>query len=350
MKLASRDIDTFCRSPGKAAAVLVYGTDAGQVRQRVAQLTDAWLGAKADAMAICELASDQVKEDGARLTDELAAMSLMAPRRVILLREAEDAHLASITEAVAHRASGNFLVMYVTESLPATSKLRVWAERAAEAAALPCYKDEGAGLEQFIRDTLRGYGLRAGNDVTRLLAQLLSGDRQIILNELEKLSLYVGDEVEEISIEDVLASVGENNDQGFDALSSAVAGGDVVALCRLSDRLLLEGQPGLLMVRSLMRYFARLETLALKRAEGMSVDAAIEGLRPPVFFKAKPQLKAHAQRWNAEACATALAKLQMLELDSKRHSDQSLTRMAQGMMDIAQLVGMGKRPGSPVAA
>lgn len=339
MKLTPRDIDGFCRSPGKAAALLVFGTDAGQVRQRAAAMADAWLGANPDPMARCELTAEQVSDDPAILSDELAAMSLMAPRRVILLREVEDKHLPAVQEAISHRSGDNFLVMYVTESLPATSKLRVWAERAADAAALACYKDEGAGLEQFIRDTLRGYGLRAGSDVTRLLAHQLSGDRQIILNELEKLSLYVGDEAEEITLEDVRATVGENNDKSFDDLNNAVASGDMVTLCRLSDRLLLEGNPGLLLVRSLMRYFAKLETLALKRDEGMSVDAAIEGLRPPVFFKAKPILKSHANRWSAASCATALARLQILELDSKRHSDESLSRMAHGFMEIALLAG-----------
>ena len=99
----------------------------------------------------------------------------------------------------------------------------------------------------------------------------------------------------------------------------------------------MEGHPGLLIARSMMRYSARLEIIAIKRQEGMSIDAIIEGLRPPVFFKAKPVLKAHASRWNAEHCATALARLQMLELDSKRYSDESLTRMAQGLMEIAGL-------------
>lgn len=340
MKLAPRDFDGFCSAPGKIGAALVYGTDAGQVRQRAAQLSESWLGKNADAMAILELTADQVKEDAAILSDELAAMSLMAPRRVILLREVEDANLVSIQESITHRSPANFLVMYVTESLPSTSKLRVWAERSPDVAAMACYKDEGAGLEQFIRDTLRGYGLRANNEVTRLLAQQISGDRQIIINELEKLSLYVGDEAEEITLEDVLAAVGENNDKSFDELNQAVAAGDMVGLCRLSDRLLLEGQPGLLLVRSLMRYFQRLESIAVKRAEGMSIDSAIELLRPPVFFKAKPMLKAHASRWNGNACATALARLQILELDSKRYGDESLTRMAHGLMEIAQLPGL----------
>jgi len=337
MKIAARDFDALVRAPHAYGAALVYGTDAGQVRQRAAQLADAWVGPNADPMARLEFSDDQLKENPSALADELAAMSLMAPRRVVLVREADDAHAALVGEACAMRAPENFLVLYVTESLPATSKLRLWAERAGDVAAIACYKDEGAGLEQFIRDTLRGYGLRAGNDVTRFLAHQLSGDRQIIVNELEKLSLYVGDEAEEVSLDDAMLAVGENNDQSFDELCQAVAGGDMVRLCRLSDKLLLEGQPGLLIARSLMRYFQRLDAIAIKRAEGASIDAIIEGLRPPVFFKAKPMLKAHASRWSAPACAEALARLHMLELDSKRYADESLARMGQGLMEIANL-------------
>ena len=337
MKIASKDLPALIRGPIRYAAILVYGSDAGQVRQSTAALVQAWLGADADPLAQCEIPPERLKEDPAILADELAAMSLMVSRRVILLREVEDAHLAAIESALATRAPENLLLLYTTESLPATSKLRQWAERASETAALALYKDEGAGLEQFIRDNLRGYGLKAATEVVRYLANQLSGDRQIIVNELEKLSLYLGDEAEEVSLEDAIVSVGENNDQSFDQLNLAVAGGDLVTLCRLSDRLLSEGNPGLLLVRSLMRYFARLETIALKRREGMSIDAVIEGLRPPVFFKVKPLLKAHATRWDAESCAAALARLQMLELDSKRYADESLSRMAQGFMEIAQL-------------
>jgi DNA polymerase III subunit delta len=105
----------------------------------------------------------------------------------------------------------------------------------------------------------------------------------------------------------------------------------------------MEGNHGLLLTRSVARYFQKLETLATKREGGMSIDAAIEGLRPPVFFKVKPLLKSHASRWSSSACATALAQLQMLELDSKRYGDESLTRLAHGLMAIANLGAVVKR-------
>lgn len=338
MKLGARDVEGYLRAPGKTAGALIYGTDGGQVRQRVAVLAESWLGPNADPMGKVEFAAEQVVDDPAILSDELAAMSLMADKRVVLVRDVEDKHLPAIEEALAHRAPENFLIVYAAESLSG-SKLRTWAERADGFACVPCYKDEGMNLEALIRDTLRGYGLRANAEVIRYLAGQLGGDRQIILNELEKLSLYVGDETEDVSLEDAQAAVGENNDRSLDDLCHAVATGDVGVLCRLSDRLLLEGHAGVVLVRAMMRYFARLEQLAVARNQGMSLDAAIEALRPPVFFKAKPQLKSAAQRWNSNAVADALARLQLLELDSKRFADQADMRMAQGFMTIAALPG-----------
>ena len=343
MKLTARDSDAFIRAPGKAKGALFYGTDAGQVRQRAAMMTEHWLGKNADPLARVELSGEQLGNDPALLADELAAMSLMAPKRAIILRDVTASHAPILSDALTRRAPENLLILCVEESLAATDKLRLWAEKSTEFAAIACYKDEGSGLEQFIRDTLRGYGLKAPNEVVRFLSHQLSGDRQIIVNELEKLSLYLEPEAEEVTLEDVLASVGENNDKSFDELNNAVASGDMVGLCRLSDRLLMEGNHGLLLVRSVMRYIGKLEAIAIKCETGMSVDAAIEGLRPPVFFKAKPLLKAHATRWNTNVCATAMAMLQLLELDSKRYGDESVTRLAHGLMDVANLAARNTR-------
>lgn len=336
MKLGARDVDGYLRAPGKSSGALIYGVDGGQVRQRVAVLAESWLGPNADVMAKVEFSAEQVLDDPATLSDELAAMSLMADKRVVLVRDVEDKLLPIVEDALTRRAPENFLILYVADSLSG-SKLRPWAEKASDIGCVPCYKDEGMNLEAVIRDTLRGYGLRANTEVIRYLAAQLNGDRQIILNELEKLSLYVGDEAEDVTLEDAQAAVGENNDRSLDDLCLAVAVGNVAGICRLSDRLLTEGNVGVVLVRAMMRYFAKLEDIANARNQGMSLDAAIDALRPPVFFKAKPQLKQAAQRWTQGAVADALARLQLLELDSKRYADQADMRMAQGFMEIAEL-------------
>ncbi|MEJ0010937.1 MAG: DNA polymerase III subunit delta [Alphaproteobacteria bacterium] len=340
MKLPSeRDVTAFLAGP-KAGGALVYGLDGGQVRLRTGAIAEAWLGPNADAMGRLELSADEVADDPARLADELASMSLMGGKRVILVRDAGDKLLAPAEQALSLRAPGNFLLLYATDSL-AGSKLRAWAERAGEIGCVPCYKDEGAGLEKLLRDTLTGYGLRARPDVIAFLAMQLGGDRQVILNELEKLSLYLGEEAEEVALEDAMDIVGENNDKSLDDLCFAIAGGDEATICALSDRLQLEGNAGVVLVRAAMRHFARLESLLLAREAGMSIDAAMESQR--IFFKIKPKVKANAQRWSLPQLADAMGRLQLLELDSKRYSEQSLARLAHGFLQISRLPLDAKR-------
>ena len=336
MKLSAKDIAGYLAYPQKTAGALVYGLDEGQVCLTVRQLAENWCGPKEDALARIEFSADKLLEAGneSRLADELAAMSLMAEKRVILVRDAEDKLLPLIEDALKLRASGNFLIVFAAESL-AGSKLRAWAEKQPDFGCVPCYKDEGESLDKFLRDTLRAYGLKAGSEVIHYLARQLGGDRQILLNELEKLSLYVGDEAEEITLEAAIEAVGDNSDAGTEALCKALAEGDRVRLCQLVDKLISEGTAGVVIVRAVMRYLHKLRAIAEARASGQSLDGAIDALRPPVFWKQKPELRAHAGRWGLSRIDAALDALHILERDTKLHHEQARIRLSHTLLGIA---------------
>ncbi|MBN8544073.1 MAG: DNA polymerase III subunit delta [Alphaproteobacteria bacterium] len=343
MKISPRELDGYLKHPQKSSAALIYGSDAGQVRQRTRELTEGWQGKDQDPLSRIEFAPEHLKDDPARLADELASMSLMGGRRVVTIREASDAILPIVQDALGLRSHDNFLILQVTEGLGRDSKLRAWAEKMPDIACIAIYKDEGGQLDQFLRDTLRGFGLRASSDVVSYLATQLGGDRQIMLNELEKLSLYVGDEAEHVSLEDAMAVIGENNDKSLEDLAKAIAAGDTVSLCKLTDRLLAEGHMGVVLVRAVMRYFDTLEKIAALRRDGLSIELAIEKLYGKIAFKIVPAMKPHALRWGSNRIADALAVLQRLELDSKRHAEQSRMRLASGFMEIASFASTGKK-------
>lgn len=343
MKISPKELESYLKHPQKTSAALIYGSDAGQVRQRTRALIEGWQGKDADPLSRIEFAPEHLKYDPARLADELASMSLMGGKRVVVIREASDGILQIVQDALELRLSDNFLILQVTDGLGRDSKLRAWAEKMPDIACIAIYKDEGTQLDGFIRDTLRGFGLRASLDVITYLSVQLSGDRQIIVNELEKLSLYVGDEAEQFSLEDAMAVIGENNDKSLEDLAKAIAAGDIVSLCRLTDRLLAEGHAGVMLVRAIMRYFDSLEKIAALRRDGLSVEMAIEKLYGKIAFKIIPAMKPHALRWGSHKIADALAVLQRLELDSKRHSEQSRMRLAHGFMEIASFASTGKK-------
>lgn len=343
MKLAPRDIDGFVKFPQKYAGALVYGLDEGQVRLRVRALTESWMGKDADTINRIEFSADQITADPARLCDELSAFSLLAGRRVLCVRDAGDGLCALLDGALSKRAPDNFLIAYTHDALSGSSKIRSYFERHEQLAAVACYKDEGANLSQLIRDTLRGYGLKVSNAVVEYLSVRLQGDRQIILAELEKLSLYLGDDAEEVSMETALFLTADSREMSLDELSFAVASADVATICRMVDTLTLEAVQGVVMVRSTMRYLQKLEGVATARAAGASLDMAIDAMRPPIFFKHKAIFRQHAGRWPIGKIQDALCMLHKLELATKRENRLARPLLAQGLMEIAALISPEKR-------
>ncbi len=336
MKLGTREIGAFLETPNRAQGLLIYGQDLGLVRQRVLQVTAKILKNPDDPFGRIELTAEQVDADPAKLHDELSAFSFTGEPRLLILRDASDSLTRLIEPALEALSPTTYFLIFAGD-LPGKSSLRALIEKHPGMAAIPCYKDEGAGLDALIRDTFTGYGLKAKPDVVRYLSSSLGGDRMIVLNEIEKISLYIGEEEETIDLETVMTLVGDNSDRGQDDLNHAVASGNVEQLCRVLDRLLLEGVNGVAMVRGLQYYFLKLQDIQLKREQqGGSVEQIIENLRPPVFFKIKPILTSHAKRWGLDSISRALERILALEIEMKRYHDQQPARLGQALIGLAR--------------
>lgn len=170
MKLAGGRIDAFVACPDpKVRVVLVYGPDTGLVRERVDKLTRAVVDDPADPFRVADLTAATLKEDPSRLIDEAAAIALTGGRRVVRLRDAADAVTARLKSFLTD-PKGDSLVILQAGDLGKASSLRKLCETADIAASLPCYADEGRGLETVVRDTLGAAGLRVTPDAMSYLA------------------------------------------------------------------------------------------------------------------------------------------------------------------------------------
>ena len=125
MKLPPRASTEFLRRPDPAIrAVLLYGPDAGLVRERADALARTGLPrSAATRSASPSLAARTLAADPARLADEAAQISLMGGRRVVRVREAGDA-LATLFARLLAEAPGDALVVVEAGDLPARSALR----------------------------------------------------------------------------------------------------------------------------------------------------------------------------------------------------------------------------------
>ncbi len=193
MKLAAGRVEAFLRHPDPTVCgVLIYGPDRGLVRERADALSRSVAGDPPDPFRLCELSMAGLKDDPARLFDEMASLSLVGGARAVRLREATDAAAGPIGDALGRAPAGSLLIAEAGD-LGKRSALRTAFESAANAIAIPCYSDDEAGMQRVVVAMLAEAGLVATDEALSYLTARLGGDRAMTRGEIEKLIVYVGD-------------------------------------------------------------------------------------------------------------------------------------------------------------
>ncbi|MCF8482957.1 MAG: DNA polymerase III subunit delta [Rhodospirillum sp.] len=342
MKLSGSAIDGFLKAPkSDIKAVLVYGPDEGLVRERVDRLMRTVLDDLKDPFRVFELTGEDLKADPARLSDEAAALSLSGGRRVGRIRQITDQHANSLKAYIEH-PKGDTLVVLQGGDLGPRSSLRKLFEGANEAASLPCYGDEGRGLETVIRDMIAQAGFSANADVIDYLVTHLGGDRGVTRSELGKLITYCGNQGQ-VTLDDAMACVGDTAQIGMEVLTNAVAEGNTAEALRALDRLTQEGTNAVAILRGLSRHFTRLHLVSGLTAQGRSVDQAVTALKPPILFKMKSRFQDQAQGWALSRLGMALDLLLDAEKDAKSSGLPDAALLERVIIRLAKGAGRRRR-------
>jgi DNA polymerase III subunit delta len=343
MKLPAGRVEGFLRRPDlEIRAVLFYGPDTGLARERADNLARAICPDLRDPFRVADLAASALAGDPARLADEAAQIGLLGGRRVVRVHEAGDALAPLFARFLGTPGGGDALVIAEAGELSARSALRRAFDDAPRAAAIGCYPDSARDLAQVIREAFAAHRVGASKDATDFLVEHLGEDRLLTRAELEKLTLYAGDGGH-IEIDDARAVIADSAALSLDDAILAAAEGDAASLDRALARVFREGESPVTVIRALLRHLQRLHLLAARIAGGGSIEEAIRGSRPPIFFKAQDSYRRQLHRWSTARLAGALDRVAEAEFRMKLTGLPAETICREAMFALAGEARSGRR-------
>lgn len=316
MKVDAARIQSFYRHwPDDVRLVLLHGQDSAASRDHADQIARQFADS-ANPMAVETISGAALGKDPQALIGAAGAVSMFGDRTLVRVDGLDDDGLAAIM-ALLDAPAGN-PVIAVAGALKKGSKLVSFAERAASVAALQSY-------EPSLRDALRlateignPLGLRASRAAAAALFEAAGGDRTLIRRELEKLSLYLDSAegrpkpLERSDVEAIGVGVGDADQF---ALGGAVASGRPALVVDLLGR--LPAGMGIPALRAVERRFGLLLALSGVVDGGASPQTAVDGARPPIFWKEKDAIAAELGLWPTPMIVRALADLLAAERDIK---------------------------------
>ena len=336
MKLTFAQINGFVQKPDPAVRViLVYGADAGLVRERIDKFGKMVVTDLNDPFRCTTLTPASIADDPARLRDEMAAQALGGGRRLVRVAHATEALASVLSSLLEDMPDTDTLLLIDAGELDKKSKLRNLCEGPAKnAVGIPCYVEEGADRLRAITDILKTEKIDAPREVIAFLADVLPPDRLATRRELEKLALYVRGQPT-VTLEDVAAVVQDAGAAEMDDLVFSVGTGESRKAAQLLDRMVNEQTSTVAIMRAAQRHFLRLQMARYHMDKGLSPAEAVKKLQPAVFWKREASMVAQVRRWSPERLSRALSRLYETEAALKRTGVPDTALCAQTLLGLA---------------
>jgi len=332
--LRGRDIDAFLARPDPGRPIiLLYGPDAGLVRERADLLLASAVDDPDDPFSLVKLDGDELSAEPSRLVDEAMTVPLFGGRRAIRIR-AGSRNFAGGIDTLAEMAVKDCRIVIEAGDLRPESPLRKACERAKTAVAIGCYPDTERDLAKLIEDELRIANLRIAPDARASLMALLGGDRQASRNELRKLTLFALGEGE-VTLDHVMAVVADASELKLDPIvDGAFAGKPELVESEFMKAMVAGTYPGVI-ISSAQRQAAWLHKSALAVAEGTPVATLLESGYPRLHFSRKPMVETALRNFSAGRLVAIIDQLASAALDARKQPALAAVIAQRALLSIA---------------
>jgi DNA polymerase III subunit delta len=311
--LKAHQVDAFVAKPAQPV-VLVFGPDAGLVRERAEALIRGSVDDINDPFSLARLDGDDLAAEPSRLVEEANTVPLFGGRRAVWVKVGSR-NIAPAVEALLAATSPDCRVVIEAGDLRRNAPLRVLCERAKNAAALPCYEDDQKTLDRLIETELRESGLTIAPEARAALLPLLGGDRLASRSEILKLALYARGR-DRIELDDVIAVSADASALALDALLDAAFAGRTAEVEFQFAKARTAGTAPSAILAAAIRQVATLHRARLAVDAGQSAAGAAEEMR--LHFSRKPAVEAALRAWTTPRLARAMSQLAEAALEARR--------------------------------
>ncbi len=264
--------------------------------------------------------------------DEIQNISLFEDKKIIFVNDVSD-KILQIIEEIQPKINLNKVFLFANK-LEKKSKMRSFFEKSDFCDIVPCYQDNEITIKKLINNELKSFSGVTG-DVISLLIDNSGLDRVKLDNEIIKIRTYFEDKKISFDKLDKLLNNTQNDD--FNNIRESIMKGDKKLTNKLLSTTLFENEkiPFYLSIINYRLYKIK-EILLLSKEIGMI--KAINNIKPPIFWKDKPNFTEQLKIWNADKLRTALNKTFNFELTLKSNSNiDKMTILKKLLLDICSI-------------
>ena len=254
--------------------------------------------------------------------------------KLILIQRTTD-KIIKLIDNLLNKNITDTTIVFNSGILEKKSRLRSKFEKDKNLICVPFYKDDIKALRQIANNFFIKNKISLSQEVVNLIVERSRGDRINLMNELEKISLFMINK-KKINIEDVIKLTNLAENYSVSELADNCLLKNLNKVNKIFNENIFSLDDCILIIRTLLMKSKRLLEIKKVQRTNKNLDEIITSYKPPIFWKDKEIVKSQINKWELVDTEEMIYKINKTELEVKQNYTNALNIVSDFVLNSAR--------------
>ena len=253
--------------------------------------------------------------------EDLLTKSLFDDLKIIIIKRTTDKILSIIEDVLSKKIKD--IIILNADNLEKKSKLRSFFEKDKELICIPFYPDNEQTLSKLAYNFFKNKNIAISQANINLIINKCNGDREALLNELNKVEHYVK-EGKKISSDEIIKLTNLNENHSVLELVDNCLAMNKKRIIDILNENNFKNEDCIIITRSFLNKSKKILRLSTEFEKNKNIELTISTAKPPIFWKDKEITKKQIRQWKPENIKKLIYRLNEIELLIKKNLNISI--------------------------
>ena len=254
--------------------------------------------------------------------ENILSKSLFEQEKIIIIKRATD-KILKIVEILNLKNLEDVTIFINSDNLEKKSKLRSFFEKDKRLVCVPFYPDNDQTLSKLAYNFLRNKKISISSSNINLIVNKCSGDREKLINELEKIENF-SKNGKKINSENISKLINLSENHSISELIDNCLAKNKKKIISILNENNFSNEDCIMITRSFLIKAKKLLTLSILFESNKNIDLTISSAKPPIFWKEKEITKQQIYKWKPKNIKKLIFALSETELQIKKNINNSI--------------------------
>ena len=265
--------------------------------------------------------------------ESILSKSLFESEKIIIIKRVTDKILKIIDE-VDSKNFEDIKIIFNADNLEKKSKLRSLFEKDKKYICVPFYPDTDQTLSKLTYNFFQKKNILISPSNINLIVNKCNGDREILLNELNKIKYY-SKNGKKITTESIAKLTNLIENHGTSELIDNCLAKNKKKIVDILNENNFNNEDCILITRTFLNKAKKILILSNEFQNNKNIDLTISSAKPPIFWKDKEITKQQIYKWTPENIKKLIYKLSEIELLIKKNINNSINLITDFILNQA---------------